>query len=633
MCSYYVVIIYNIVIIPQFCRQSITFLKLRRRTRSQEQGNKNQENNNTQIMDIEVVSVKGPTVKLTSLWSDRRVVICFLRHLGCRFCHQQVASLNEMIPKLNDVTVVAVSMAPSIQAAKEFVEKTKFKGEFYVDLTSETNANVASKETFDRQAKSYSALRLKRGVGYVRDNENVKQKSEEATKAGFNDWKPPSSTSQEVHIWPGDIFQVGGMFVVGPGNFCDYAYRSAFAGDHPLSTDVIRAATGLESDGKDFVYPVTEQWLKKLGSLTPASVSSSLDVNTTRQLGLFSAVLISIPLILSLFTLDPNMFTLQAIDVKIVGSTVLVCMLAIMSSVKPASSSSSSDATSNKKNNEEKVKEVKNPLPKPTLMTPKEIDRKLLEQGMIECDCGAVVSELPFMDVMSADSDESKDESSKTTSTRERSQTWDSALGPNEYQTILCYVKNFLAKAHPAVGRSGPVCPFVPKSLRKDCLYTGVVRFPKDRVITKDHVVDLVRRYASIFDTLEPTKGRARQFKAIVLIFPDIALKDAHEMIDGVQRYVKPDFVSRGLMVGEFHLRNNTSGLRNKKFYPLRTPIPCIAMRHMVPTDLAFLDVDQYEPALRKKFLQSFLEVFGEDKVAKKKPEVKMARAALEKLK
>ena len=150
--------------------------------------------------------------------------------------------------------------------------------------------------------------------------------------------------------------------------------------------------------------------------------------------------------------------------------------------------------------------------------------------------------------------------------------------------------------------------------------------------MTKFHVIDLVRRYASIFDTLEPTKGRARQFKAIVLIFPDIALKDAHEMIDGVQRYVKPDFVSRGLMVGEFHLRNNSSGLRNKNFYPLRTPIPCIAMRHMVPTDLAFLDVTSYEPTLRKKFLKSFLNVFGEDKVAKKKPEVKMAREALEKL-
>ena len=101
---------------------------------------------------------------------------------------------------------------------------------------------------------------------------------------------------------------------------------------------------------------------------------------------------------------------------------------------------------------------VKDPLPKPALMTPKEIDRKLLEQGMIECDCGAVVNELPFMDVMSSES-ESKDTESKTT--RVRSQTWDSSLGPNEYQTILCYVKNFLAKAHPAVGRSGPVCPFV----------------------------------------------------------------------------------------------------------------------------------------------------------------------------
>ena len=106
-----------------------------------------------------------------------------------------------------------------------------------------------------------------------------------------------------------------------------------------------------------------------------------------------------------------------------------------------------------------KEEKIVDPLPKPTLMTPKEIDRKLLEQGMIECDCGAVVSELPFMDVMSGD-DESKDAETKTT-TRVRSQTWDSSLGPNEYQTILCYVKNFLAKAHPAVGRSGPVCPFV----------------------------------------------------------------------------------------------------------------------------------------------------------------------------
>ena len=403
---------------------------------------------------INVLSVKtGEKVNLPDIWAEKRVVLCFLRHLGCRFCHQQIAALNEMLPELkrSEIKVVAISMAPSLQEAREFVQETKFKGEFYVDTTSETNANIASKETFDGQAKSYRALRLKRGVSYVRDNEKVKQASEEATKAGFKDWKPPSSKSDEVHIWPGDIFQVGGVFVVGPGNFCDYAYRSAFAGDHPPSADVIRAATGLESNGKEFVYPVTEQWLQRLGSLTPVLVNKK-----TRRMGVHYVILIMIPLVLALFTLDPNTFTVQGMDHKMLGLSVLVATLAIVSTVPGTGTETKTNKVEEKTTKEEKIVD---PLPKPTLMTPKEIDRKLLEQGMIECDCGAVVSELPFMDVMSGD-DESKDAETKTT-TRVRSQTWDSSLGPNEYQTILCYVKNFLAKAHPAVGRSGPVCPFV----------------------------------------------------------------------------------------------------------------------------------------------------------------------------
>ena len=48
------------------------------------------------------------------------------------------------------------------------------------------------------------------------------------------------------------------------------------------------------------------------------------------------------------------------------------------------------------------------------------------------------------------------------------------------------------------------------------------------------------------------------------------------------------------LYTGEFHKYNNTSGLRNAEFYPLRTPTPCIAIRHMVPTDLAFMALDKY---------------------------------------
>jgi hypothetical protein len=52
-----------------------------------------------------------------------------------------------------------------------------------------------------------------------------------------------------------------------------------------------------------------------------------------------------------------------------------------------------------------------------------------------------------------------------------------------------------------------------------------------------------------------------------------------------VQTSCKPYYVQRGLMLGEFHLRNNSPGLRNESFFPLRTPVPCLAVRHMVSTN------------------------------------------------
>ena len=64
-------------------------------------------------------------------------------------------------------------------------------------------------------------------------------------------------------------------------------------------------------------------------------------------------------------------------------------------------------------------------------------------------------------------------------------------------------------------------------------------------------------------------------------------------------------------MLGEFHRYNNSPGLRNPEFFPLRTPYPSLAMRYMVPSDLPFLSPDKYPPRLRVAFLESFLSRFG----------------------
>ena len=48
---------------------------------------------NTKKRYDRVLSVKtGEKVNLPDIWAEKRVVLCFLRHLGCRFCHQQIAA-------------------------------------------------------------------------------------------------------------------------------------------------------------------------------------------------------------------------------------------------------------------------------------------------------------------------------------------------------------------------------------------------------------------------------------------------------------------------------------------------------------------------------------------------------------
>jgi hypothetical protein len=131
----------------------------------------------------------------------------------------------------------------------------------------------------------------------------------------------------------------------------------------------------------------------------------------------------------------------------------------------------------------------------------------------------------------------------------------------------------------------------------------------------------------------------------VLLIFPDVPIDRAHELIDAVQAELKPEFVRKGLMIGEFHTRNNVPGLHNDSFYPLRTPTPCLAIRHIVPSDLVFLDISRYSESVREQFLRAYLARFEETDAdagteaseafvvsSKDKPMIEKARQALDEL-
>jgi hypothetical protein len=186
------------------------------------------------------------------------------------------------------------------------------------------------------------------------------------------------------------------------------------------------------------------------------------------------------------------------------------------------------------------------------------------------------------------------------------------------------WVINFLAKPHPDLGRAGPVCPFLPRALQMNTIRLTVIRAKN---LEQQQVEEIVRCYRDIFLELEPREGQTAFYKAIMLIFPDVHIEEAFKLIDGVQQKLKPFFVEAGLMIGEFHKRNESPGLHNPNFRPLRSPIPMLGIRYMVESDLPFLQQVSDEPCLRIRYLEAYLQRL--DKVVKDETKLNNARKAL----
>lgn len=181
---------------------------------------------------------------------------------------------------------------------------------------------------------------------------------------------------------------------------------------------------------------------------------------------------------------------------------------------------------------------------------------------------------------------------------------------------ILSWAREYLCAPHEQLGRDGPVCPFVPFSMHSRLFYITVQR---GQHFNQQTVCDTVMQYRDWFLELEPTHGHNSRYKTILILFPDVLPEDAPTIIDATQYHLKPKFVAEGLMIGQFHpLPPAESGLWNADFRPLKSPIPLLAIRHMVATDFPFLMHDS-------QFVTSYLRIFGNNISKKQQAAVKRA--------
>lgn len=171
---------------------------------------------------------------------------------------------------------------------------------------------------------------------------------------------------------------------------------------------------------------------------------------------------------------------------------------------------------------------------------------------------------------------------------------------------IADWVREFLARPHPDAGRHGSVCPFVPIALELNTIW--MAEMPKTTP-SFESISAIITEYRNIFLETEPSSGPEVINKAFLVVFPSLTAHgpEGAAIIDKVQLSLKKYFVDMGLMLGEFHAGNESPGLRNPDFRPLRSPIPMLAIRHMVESDLPFLTRKFYSPQLRSSFLRSYL--------------------------
>ncbi len=171
------------------------------------------------------------------------------------------------------------------------------------------------------------------------------------------------------------------------------------------------------------------------------------------------------------------------------------------------------------------------------------------------------------------------------------------------------WVKSFILRPHPDLGRPGIVCPYMPHALKSNNIWLAVIR---TKNLCLEQIEAIVRSYRDVFLDGEAEDKELPITKSFVLIFPDVHIEQASKVIDGVHKKLKPLFVESGLMLGEFHNRTDNPGLHNPNFRPLRSPIPLLVIRPMTEVDLTFL-MSPDNPHLRIRYLEAYLNRFGDN--------------------
>ena len=156
------------------------------------------------------------------------------------------------------------------------------------------------------------------------------------------------------------------------------------------------------------------------------------------------------------------------------------------------------------------------------------------------------------------------------------------------YRTLVAaWLREYVAVGDRRVGRSGPVCPFIPHALAQRAVRTDIRCDIAGS--SESELIDELRAEISEFAAASrPTRNTGVLLDSRLVVMPRMDAEGCGRL-DTVYERLKGFAVERGVMIGQFHPHCDERAVRNPDFRVSVAPVAMLAMRYMAPHDILFL--------------------------------------------
>jgi heptaprenyl diphosphate synthase len=149
------------------------------------------------------------------------------------------------------------------------------------------------------------------------------------------------------------------------------------------------------------------------------------------------------------------------------------------------------------------------------------------------------------------------------------------------------WLHEYVSMSDRRIGRSGPVCPFMPRALKQLAVETRIR--PEIDGACEQELIDALRAEISDFGKFgRPNSNSGVVLDSRVIVMPTMNATGWRNL-DTSYGHLKRAAVESGKMVGIFHPECDDRAVRNDDFRVSIAPVAMLAIRYMAPHDILFL--------------------------------------------